>query len=128
MGREKGTSMSKATEKIIGGPMRRLVGLVQSAIRSTAGSMFLDIPVDEDLTESIEAMLKEENLYGKSDGDAVRSVIRRIFGNHEERMIDAARDDANGGMTRALRSLPNAGAMARGLAAQESESPNNFDG
>jgi hypothetical protein len=102
-----------------GSPLPRLVGLAVDAITSTAGSMFLDIHVDDDLTESIAAMIKEEMRYGKDDDESVKAVIRRIFGNHEERMIDAARDDANGGMARALRSLPNAEPTRPAYSAQQ---------
>ena len=90
-----------------GGRVPRLVGLVESAIRATAGRMFLDIHIEEELTESITAMIEEEIGYGNPDEVITVFVIRRVFGNHEERMVDAARDDANMGMSHALRSLPN---------------------
>ena len=76
--------------------------------------MFLDIHIDEDLTETITAMVQEEIGYGNPDEVITVSVIRRVFGYHEERMVDAARDDANMAMAHALRSLPNNQAGARG--------------
>jgi hypothetical protein len=91
-----------------GGRVPALVGLVESAIGATAGRMFLDIHIDDELTESITAMITEEIGYGNPDEVITVFVIRRVFGNHEERLVDAARDDANCGMAHALRSLPNA--------------------
>lgn len=67
--------------------------------------MFLDIHIDEDLTKSIEAMIREELRYGKSENDATQWVVRRIFSNHEESQAQAARDDANMAMNHAFDSL-----------------------
>jgi hypothetical protein len=75
--------------------------------------MFLDIHIDEDVTARIDAMIREEIGYKKTEDAAVRYVIRRLFSLHEETMADAARDDANMAMNHAFRSLPNANVEAR---------------
>ena len=85
----------------------RLVGLVESAIRSTAGSMILDIHIEDELLEAITATITEEIGWGNDADRAMKSALEKVFSHHEERMIDAARDDVNGGKARALRSLPN---------------------
>ena len=85
----------------------RLVGLVESAIRSTAGSMILDIHIEDELLEAITVTITEEIGWGNDAGRAMKSALEKVFSHHEERMIDAARDDANGGKARAIRSLPN---------------------
>ena len=103
----------------------RLVRLVESAIRATAGRMFLDIHIDEDVTARIDAMIREEIGYKKSEDEAVRYVIRRIFSDHEERMADAARDDANMAMAHAFRSLPNTQGLAQMPAPKDSKSSTN---
>ena len=90
----------------------RLVRLVESAIRSTAGRMFLDIHIDEDVTARIGEMIREEIGHQKTDDQAVRYVIRRMFSDHEARMEDAARDDSNMAMAHAFRSLPNVQSVA----------------
>ena len=99
--------MKTSTNAALPVPLTRLVRLVESAISATIGRMTLDIHMDDDLTESITAMITEYLGYGTPEEAVPAFVIRRIFGNHEERLIDAARDDANGGMHHALRSLPN---------------------
>lgn len=47
----------------------------------------------------------------KSDR-AMKSALEKVFSRHEERLKDAARDDANCGKAHALRSLPNARTLA----------------
>ena len=75
--------------------------------------MILDIHIEDELLEAITATITEEIGWGNDANRAMKSALEKVFSYHEERMIDAARDDASGGKTRALRSLPNAIGEAR---------------
>ena len=95
------------TGELVGVDVPRLVGLVESAIRETAGRMFLDIHIEDELTDAIRHTIEENLGWGNTERQAMESAIQHVFSNHEERLKDAARDDANCGKGHALRALPN---------------------
>jgi hypothetical protein len=97
-----------ATQQKAGGDcVSRLVGMVESAIRATAGRMFLDIHIEDELTDAIRHTIEENLGWGNTERQAMESALGHVFSNHEERLKDAARDDANCSKAHALRSLPN---------------------
>ncbi len=100
--------MMKTKELLKGVDLQRLVGLVRSAVKSQAGKMILDLELyDEDGPERIEPMLTDELELGNTEEDAVKSAVSKLFDWHEERMCDAARDDAAMAKRRALDHLAN---------------------
>ena len=84
----------------------RLVGLVRDAVAKTAGTMILDLVVYEEDDTRVAKYIAEAMKWG-SEMDAVKHAIKRLFVWHEDRMIDAAREDAESGKRCALESLPN---------------------
>ena len=102
-----------ATQQETGGDcVSRLVGLVESAIRATAGRTFLDIHIEDELTDAIRRTIEENLGWGNTERQAMESALGHVFSNHEERLKDAARDDANCGKAHALRALPNVKVVA----------------
>lgn len=77
-------------------------------MKSQAGRMILDLELyDEDGPERIEPMLREALELGNTETNSVRGTVARLFDWHEERMCDAARDDAAMAKRRALDHLAN---------------------
>jgi hypothetical protein len=86
----------------------RLVRLVESAIRSQDGKMILDIHVDDELRDAIRGTLQENIEWRNGEKHAIESALRNVFAAHETHMTQAATDDANMGLRRAMDFLPNA--------------------
>ncbi len=98
----------KTKEPVKGVDLQRLVGLVRSAVKSQAGKMILDLELyDEDEDERIIPHLEEQLGFGNSPDDAVKATVEMLFDWHEERMIDASREDAHAAKRRALDHLAN---------------------
>jgi hypothetical protein len=98
--------MSKENGTIQSVDQRRLVSLVVGAINSTHGAMFLDLH-PEDYEQEINAAIGKKLDAGHYDESAVKFALGIVFEHHKERLRDAASDDANGGLSRALHSLAN---------------------
>jgi hypothetical protein len=99
--------MTTPTQNVTPVDLDRLVRLVESAILSQDGKMILDIHVDDELRDAIRGTLKENIEWGNSEKYAIESALRNVFSAHETHMTQAATDDANMGLRRALDSLPN---------------------
>lgn len=79
-----------------------LVRLIESAIHSQDGKMTLDIQVDDELRDTIRNTLKENREWCNSKEYAVECALRKVFLEHEVHMTQAAIDDVNMGLRRAL--------------------------
>ena len=99
--------MATPTQNVTPVDLDRLVRLVESAIRSQDGKMILDIHVDDELRDAIRGTVKENVAWGNGEKHAIESALRNAFAAHETHMTQAATDDANMGLRRALDSLPN---------------------
>jgi hypothetical protein len=90
------------------GCIKRLVGLVFDAVKSQEGHMIIELnlyPGDDDAR--ISEMITHEIKMGFEPDQAVKEVVRRLFGRHEDAMMDACREDAHAAMRGAFEYLAN---------------------
>jgi hypothetical protein len=106
-------------ERLQGVDLKRLVGLVKSAVRSQADRMIVSLELyDEDDELQIAPMLRDELDLGNTEEDAVRATVATLFDRHEETMRDAVQEDVNAAKRRALDHLANEKPHATGPAGE----------